>query len=114
MFCLQTKLYVFSANGRTIEDIIPCCNPQIYAATTMSLTNNPIIASIFSQSPADYKEDSVQIRNNRPEFHCASDSKILKPFGNGYEIGGLSLDDEGHRLAVVSKDACYLYLYIVC
>ena len=43
----------------------------------------------------------------------APDSKIVKPFGNGYEIGGLSLDDEGHRLAVVSKDACYLYLFVV-
>ena len=38
----------------------------------------------------------------------------MKPFGSNYEIGALSMDEEGHRLVVVSKDACYMYLYIIC
>lgn len=61
----------------------------------------------------DYKEDSVLIKDYMSSNKLEEDLKIIKPFGNGYEIGGLSLDEEGHRLAVVSKDACYVYLYII-
>lgn len=71
VICLQTKIYVFSANGRVISDIIACCNPRIYAATTKSLSNHVVIASLFSQSVADYKEDSVQIRDYSSTPFCA-------------------------------------------
>lgn len=116
VFCLQTKIYLFSLNGRELFDIIPCCNPQVYSAICKTLTHHAVVASLFSSgansSIADYKEDSVQIKDYSSATKREEDLKITKPFGNGYEIGGLSLDEEGHRLAVVSKDACYLYLYI--
>jgi hypothetical protein len=38
VFCLQTKIYVFSQNGRQLFDIITCCNPTIYSAICKSLT----------------------------------------------------------------------------
>ncbi len=116
VFCLQTKLYIFSQNGRQLFDIITCCNPTVYSAVCKSLTGQAVIASLFSSgaSVSDYKEDSVQIKDYSNSGASAPDSKIVKPFGNGYEIGGLALDEEGHRLSVVSKDACYLYLYVIC
>ena len=115
VFCLQTKIYVYSQNGRQLFDIITCCNPTIYTEICKSLTGKAVIASLFSSgaSVSDYKEDSVQIKDYSSSGAFAADSKIIKPFGNGYEIGGLALDDEGHRLSVVSKDACYLYLYVI-
>ena len=114
VFCLQTKIYVYSHNGRCLFDIITCCNPAIYAAISKSLSFDAVIASLYSSSTSDYKEDSVQVRDYSSSAPFASDFRIVKPFGSGYEIGALSLDEEGHRLAVVSKDACYMYLYIIC
>jgi hypothetical protein len=70
----------------------------------------PLIASLYSfHSSSDYKEDSIHVR----DYASTQDLKIVKPFGGSYELGGLAMDDEGHRLAVVSKDACYIYLYVL-
>jgi hypothetical protein len=128
VFCLQTKLYIYSRNGRDLYDIIPCCNPTIYSAISKSLSDTAVVATLFSSgsNASDYKEDSVQIKDysyqelmgsfkssKQQLYSRVEDFRITKPFGHGYEIGGLSLDNEGHRLAVVSKDACSIYLYIV-
>lgn len=115
VFCLQTKIYVYEENGHKLFDIVACCNPTIYSAICKSLSGKAVIASLCSSgsSVSDYKEDSVQIKDYSSSGAFASDSKIIKPFGNGYEIGGLALDEEGHRLSVVSKDACYLYLFVI-
>lgn len=36
---------------------------------------------------------------------------IAKPFGIGYKIGGIQLDELGRRIVVISYDGCYVYLY---
>jgi hypothetical protein len=79
-------------------------NKAVLACLTTSASSLPF---------ADYKEDSVLIKDYSSFSKREEDLRIIKPFGSGYEIGGLSLDEEGHRLAVVSKDACYVYLYIL-
>ena len=117
MFCLQTKICIYSSNGREPYDIIQCCNPSVYSAISKSLSNKAVLACLVSSSSSlpftDYKEDSVLIKDYSSSSKLEEDLKIIKPFGNGYEIGGLSLDEEGHRLAVVSKDAFYVYLYVI-
>jgi hypothetical protein len=58
---------------------------------------------------ADYREDSILIK----DYSGKHTFNITQPFSRGVEVGGISLDSEGHRLTVVNKNATYLYLYLV-
>ena len=113
---MQTKICIYSTNGREPYDIIQCCNPSVYSAISKTLSNKAVIACLNTSASslpfADYKEDSIIIKDYSSSTQREEDLRIIKPFGSGYEIGGLTFDEEGHRLAVVSKDACYVYLYI--
>lgn len=79
--------------------------PLIYSIISKSFIDQAVVACL--QITNDSRADAVQVQ-------VGTEVKLIsKPFGSAYEIGGLQLDQEGHRLAIVSKDACYIYLYVI-
>lgn len=44
LFCLETKIYVYSRNSKDLHDIITCVSPTINSAITKQLDEKAMIA----------------------------------------------------------------------
>ena len=107
LFCLETKIYVYSRNSKDLFDIISCVSPTVYSAITTQLEEKAMIA--FLETSGD--GETVYIRDYGGQAECTY--SIKQPFGWGYKVGGLQLDVGGHRICAVSADGCYVYMFAV-
>lgn len=83
LFCLETKIYVYSRNSKDLFDIIHCASPTINSAITKELEEKAMIAFLEQKGDGEV----VNIRDYGNEFELTY--SIVKPFGWGYKVGGL-------------------------
>ena len=83
IFCLETKVYVYSNNSKDLYDIIACVNPTVYSAIIKQLDDKLMLAYLDSTGDAEV----VKIRDYGGTAECTY--VIKQPFGWGYKVGGL-------------------------
>ena len=105
LFCLETKIYVYSLNSKDLYDIVTCVSPTIYSAVIKQLDDKVMLAYLNPEGEGE----KVNIRDYGGSRECTY--QISQPFGWGYKVGGLQLDIGGDRLCVVSADGCYVYVF---
>ena len=66
LFCLETKIYVYSTNSKDLFDIISCINPTVYSAITKQLDERAMISYLEPSGDSEI----VNIRDYSTQNEC--------------------------------------------